>query len=94
MINGTHIEIFHLLTNHIFYNLIKNALRAIQNSGKGKITIVFEPDIKFNKLLFRDTASGVSKEFLPKIFRLFESKTTAQGDTGIGLAFCKLIMKS
>lgn len=80
-----------MLTNHVLYNLIKNALRAIANADKGEITIRLESDTKFNNLIFRDTATGISKEFLPKMFKLFASQSTAQGGTGIGLAFCKLI---
>jgi len=82
------------LTAHIVYNLLKNALRAITNADKGTISIRLEPASKLNKLIFRDTASGIAKEFLPKIFRLFESQMTEQGGTGVGLAFCKVIMKS
>jgi signal transduction histidine kinase len=81
-----------VLTGHILYNLIKNALRAIKNAEKGSIVIRPESDAKFNKLIFRDTASGIAKEFLPKMFKLFESQMTAQGGTGVGLAFCKTIM--
>ena len=83
-----------VLTNHILFNLTKNALRAIENAGKGTITIKLKPEKDFNKLVFTDTATGVAKEFLPKMFKLFESQSTAQGGTGIGLAFCKLIMQS
>ncbi len=77
-----------ILTNHILFNLVKNALRAIANAGRGTITITLKPDVKYNRLTFRDTAAGIAKEFLPKMFKLFESQSTAQGDTGIGLAFC------
>jgi signal transduction histidine kinase len=83
-----------ILTNHILFNLVKNALRAIANAGRGTITITLKPDVKYNRLTFRDTAAGIAKEFLPKMFKLFESQSTAQGGTGIGLAFCKLIMQS
>jgi len=83
-----------VLTNHVLYNLIKNSLRAIKNADKGKITIRLESSKKFNKLIFRDTATGIPKKFLPKIFGLFESLMTAQGGTGIGLTFCKLVIDS
>ena len=83
-----------ILTNHILFNLIKNALRAIKNAEKGNIVIRLESDAKFNRLVFRDTATGIAKEFLPKMFKLFESQMTAQGGTGVGLAFCKTIMTS
>jgi signal transduction histidine kinase len=83
-----------ILTKHILFNLIKNALRAISNADKGKIIIKLESGVKFNKLLFIDTATGVKKEFLSKMFDLFESQSTTQGGTGVGLSFCKLIMES
>lgn len=83
-----------ILTNHILYNLIKNSLRAIKNADKGRIIIKLEPSTKFNKVIFKDTATGISKDFLPKMFQLFASQMASQGGTGIGLAFCKTIMKS
>jgi len=90
-----------VLTSHILYNLIKNSLRAIANAGKGNINIHSitgcsnpETGAKYNKLIFKDTATGIAKEFLPKMFELFESQSVEQGGTGVGLAFCKLIMQS
>lgn len=82
------------LTNHILYNLIKNSLRAIKNADKGRIIIKLEPGTKFNKLIFKDTATGIPKYFLSKVFQLFTSQMASQGGTGIGLAFCKMIMES
>jgi signal transduction histidine kinase len=84
----------HSLTIHILYNLIRNSLRAITNTDKGKITIKTEVGEKYNKLIFRDTASGISKDFLPNVFKLFESQMLNQGGTGVGLAYCKEIMQS
>jgi len=84
----------HSLTIHILYNLIRNSMRAIVNADKGKITIRTEVDEKYNKLIFRDTASGISKDFLPNVFKLFASQALSQGGTGVGLAYCKEIMQS
>ena len=83
-----------ILTNHILYNLIKNSLRAIQDAQKGKVIIRINCGTKFNELIFRDTATGIPKNFLPKLFGLYVSKNLAQGGTGLGLAFCKTIMQS
>lgn len=83
-----------VLTNHLLYNLLKNALRAIQDADKGDIVIKLKPGKKFNQLIFIDTASGVSKNFLPKIFELAASQTSAQGGMGVGLAYCKAIMQT
>lgn len=82
----------HILTNHILHNLIKNSLAAINRAGKGEITIKLEPGAKYNKLIFKDTATGIPKEFLPKIFQLFATQN-AEGGNGIGLDYCKEIMR-
>lgn len=82
-----------LLTNHLLFNLIKNALRAIKNAGKGKIAIQLGEQKRFNTLIFTDTSSGIAKKFLPKVFEVFETSDKNTG-TGIGLAFCKMVMQS
>lgn len=81
-----------VLTNHVLGNLLKNALHAIIEAGKGDITIELKTEGDNNILIFRDTASGIPKEFLGKIFDQFETKKTTHGGTGLGLAFCKMVM--
>ena len=83
-----------ILTNHILFNLVKNAIHAIKSFGKGKIIIRLENEEVFNKLIFEDTASGISKDFLPRVFDQFACQTSSQGGTGIGLSFCKMVMQS
>ncbi len=70
-----------ILTCHVLYNLVKNALRAIRIAGKEKITIELESGKNFNQLIFRDTATGIPKKFLPNMFKLFESHMTKHGGT-------------
>jgi signal transduction histidine kinase len=82
------------LTQHVLYNLIKNALQAIRSVDKGEITIKLKPGRKGNRIVFRDTATGIPEDFLPKIFELFKIQKAQQGGTGVGLAFCKTIMQS
>ncbi len=77
---------------HIIFNLLKNAIYYVRAAGKGKIFIWIETTEKYNQLHFKDTGTGISKKFLPYIFDRFFSKT--YHGTGIGLAFCKLTMKS
>jgi len=87
------------LTKHVFYNLIKNALYAIASSGKGEIFITIDPardnDKKsesMNKLIFKDTGSGISPDILRHIFDRFYTKT--EHGAGIGLAFCQSVIQS
>jgi two-component system, OmpR family, aerobic respiration control sensor histidine kinase ArcB len=86
-----------ILTRHVLTNLIKNALRAIKEEGKGKITTKLKTGVgkdKFNYLILKDTASGIPEDFLPKLFNQFETKKSTSGGTGLGLSFCKMVMQS
>lgn len=43
---------------------------------------------------YRDTATGIPKDFVDKIFDQFETKKNLHGGTGLGLAFCKMVMET
>lgn len=80
-----------LLIVHIFFNLIKNALYQIRKVKKGEIYIWLENNSHSNIVYFKDTSSGINKKHLPRIFEEFFSMTT--NGTGVGLTFCKLVMR-
>lgn len=75
------------LLSHIFSNLIKNALYAIHEKGKGRILIQTIQKENFGVVLFSDTAKGIPPEDLPYIFNKFFSKK--RNGMGLGLSFCK-----
>ncbi|HVV69091.1 MAG TPA: PAS domain-containing sensor histidine kinase [Gammaproteobacteria bacterium] len=82
-----------LLITHVFFNLIKNAVYYIAASGKkANITISLRTGKHYNKVLFKDTGTGIAPEILPKIFDRFFSKT--RHGAGVGLTFCKMVMQS
>lgn len=80
-----------LLMQHVLFNLLKNALYVIATEQRGEITIWTEQGKKYNYLYFQDTAKGMSPLQLSRLFDHFYT-TTFMG-TGIGLSFCKLVMK-
>lgn len=80
-----------LLIQHVLFNLIKNALYYVKKSRNGAIFIRAEKSKNSNILLFKDTGTGIPEDILPHIFDRFFSRT-AHG-TGIGLAFCKMVME-
>lgn len=82
-----------ILIVHILFNLIKNALYFIDKAEKGHISIWLEAQPENNILHFKDTGLGIPKKYLPHIFDRFFSRNTHQG-TGVGLAFCKMVMES
>jgi len=73
---------------HVLFNLIKNSLYAINQSGKGQIFI--RVDAKSNRLHFKDTAIGICPKETIKLFKEFY--TTKSDGTGMGLYFCKQVL--
>lgn len=79
-----------LLMQHVLFNLLKNALYMIETAQKGDITIWVASAKKSNCLYFKDTAKGMSAAQLSQLFNHFY--TTTYMGTGLGLAFCRLVM--
>jgi signal transduction histidine kinase len=82
------------MTQRLFDNLLKNALRAIETAKKGEITIELKPGKKFNSVIFTDTALGIAPGQMKKLFIPFENMNVSQGTIGLGLAFCKLVLQA
>lgn len=81
-----------VLFMRIIFNLLSNALYQIHKHGKGKIFITSEEGEEHNIIRFKDTAGGASLEIIERIFEGYQSEK--KEGTGVGLAFCKLTMKS
>lgn len=81
-----------LLVVHVLFNLIKNALYYVKRARKGSIKIWIDNKEFANILHFKDTGTGISSDNLSHMFEQFFS--TESNGTGIGLAFCKLVMQS
>jgi SSS family solute:Na+ symporter len=82
-------EDFHFLGEekvfiNVFHNLIHNSLHEINKVQKGIITIAI--DEKQRTVTITDTAKGISKEVLGRIFS--PGFTTKPEGMGIGLNFC------
>jgi PAS domain S-box-containing protein len=80
------------LMTHVIFNLLKNALHYVKAAGKGDIQIWCDKNENFNILHFKDTSQGIDPDILPHIFERFYTRT--RHGTGVGLAFCKLVMQS
>ena len=81
----------HELSVVILLNLLRNALKALQRAGKGRIRIVVDGQRENPRLLFIDTGCGIAAPQLPLIFDRFYSYPPDSG-SGIGLALCKDII--
>lgn len=80
-----------LLMQHVLFNLLKNALYAIDTAQRGEIKIWTESVGNTRVLYVNDTAKGMSRAQLACLFQNFY--TTTYMGTGLGLSFCKLVMK-
>jgi PAS domain S-box-containing protein len=83
-----------VLTKHVFYNLIKNALKVIKEIGKGDISISFSKNKTAYEVRFKDTAKGIPEKYLAKMFQKFETTDHTNSGAGLGLAFCKMVMET
>jgi two-component system CAI-1 autoinducer sensor kinase/phosphatase CqsS len=75
----------------ILLNLLRNALKAQQRAGKGKVRIVVDGARRRPRLLVMDSTCGIPAGQLPYIFERFYSYPPNTG-AGIGLSLCKDIM--
>lgn len=77
----------------VLLNLLRNALKALQRAGKGKVRIIVDGTRRRPRLLLMDTGCGIPARQLPFIFERFYSYPANTG-AGIGLALCKDILQA
>jgi hypothetical protein len=76
---------------YVLFNLLKNALYAIQAHGRGDIFITVgqeQPGAVEPVLTFMDTGPGIPGPVRRRVFEPFFTTKKAQG-AGVGLAFCR-----
>ncbi len=73
----------------VFFNLVKNAMEAMQPGGQ--LTILARKDDDFVYLQFSDTGSGISEEELSKVFQAYY--TTKIDGYGLGMMIVQRIMR-
>jgi two-component system, NtrC family, sensor histidine kinase PilS len=74
----------------VFWNLLENAVRAMQ--GKGTITVTVRAAGDFIRIGIRDTGPGIAANLRDKIFEPFQSNF--EGGTGLGLAIVYQIVQA
>jgi hypothetical protein len=75
----------------LFLNILLNALQALEHEGT--IMIKSACDQGAIQISFEDTASGIKKEDINKIFEPFYTTKSKEKGTGLGLAICHNIVK-
>lgn len=81
-----------ILMRHVLFNLLRNALRAVAAARRrpgGTLLIRLEPGCDRNRLVVRDTGTGVKPEHLPHLFEDFWSARPDGTSAGLGLSFAR-----
>ncbi len=73
----------------VFFNLLKNAMEAMQPGGSLRIKTRVDDDNLY--LLFGDTGAGIKQEDLVRLFQPYH--TTKPGGHGLGLMIVQRIMR-
>lgn len=87
------VRIIPVLLDHLVFNILKNAVYAIQAAGRGtggEIRIWAETGHRANRLHFRDNGQGIPAAVVGRIFNPFFS--TRVNGAGLGLHFCRTVM--
>ena len=83
-----------VLMVHVLFNLMKNALRAIEKGGSGRIIITLRSGANRNEIVFMDSGPGMPPDVARNIFLPFYSNEAIGIGTGIGLSFCRSVVES
>ena len=78
-----------VLLTQVIHNLLRNALRATAEAGRGEVVIRLEKGRDDHHLVVRDTGIGIPHHRLAQLFRPFATMWGGTAGVGLGLAFCK-----
>jgi len=85
-----HIKGDRALLEHVFLNLVLNAVQAMPNGGK--LNISSKADVGFVEVVISDKGGGIPSNIRSKVFEPFF--TTKENGTGLGLSIVYNIVKS
>jgi signal transduction histidine kinase len=85
-----------VLLRQVVYNILVNALDAIEGPGRVDVTLRQErhPGGPARAVVaVRDTGRGIAPEDLPRVFDLFFTRKPAGQGLGLGLALCQAVVE-
>lgn len=79
----------------VVWNVLSNAIKFTPRGGR--VDVVLKRDESHAEIVFRDSGSGISPEFLPYVFERFRqadgSNTRRHGGLGLGLAIVRHLVE-
>ncbi len=84
------------LLNHVWINLIGNAVKFVKGDGSGRIIVRLTPNEKNVVVTVADNGIGMDDKTIAHIFEKFYQGDTSRRSSGngLGLALCKKIVES
>lgn len=83
------------LMRHVVFNLVRNALRAVEaTDGQVEIQVNGRNAKGFNSLAVLDDGPGIPPEHVHDIFLPFRSLDQDGDGTGLGLSFCRMVVEA
>lgn len=84
------------LLNHVWINLIGNAVKFVKGDGSGRIVVRLTPNEKNVVVTVTDNGIGMDDKTIAHIFEKFYQGDTSRRSSGngLGLALCKKIVES
>ena len=73
--------------------MVKNGLKAIKESSNGRITIRVANEGGKGLIEISDNGPGVPLSFQPFLFKPFSTSSQDDTGTGLGLAFCAMVVE-
>ncbi len=82
------------LLRRVLENLLNNALKFTPEGGQVKIVGRYLPDLQRVQLEVHDTGPGVPETLRGRLFQKFASGDQIGRGSGLGLAFCRMVMEA
>jgi two-component system, CAI-1 autoinducer sensor kinase/phosphatase CqsS len=81
------------LMRHVIFNLLRNALRATE-ANEGQIWVILSHKGSSNVVTVADNGVGIPHDLDGDLFTPFRSLNRDSGGSGLGLAFCRIVIEA
>jgi signal transduction histidine kinase len=82
------------LMRRVLQNLLDNAIKFSPDGGVVRIRAEYNPDGREIIVSVRDTGSGIPDDMKSRLFEKFAPGNTKGSGSGLGLAFCRLVLEA
>ena len=84
----------HQLISRVLLNLLHNAIKFTPQNGRVSLQYELDSTTQEIKVMVNDNGEGIDREHQQAIFKPYHQVNAHQGSTGLGLAFCKMVVEA